>query len=103
MIIVNTAYIPGKEFELLGIVKGNMVQSKHVGRDLMAGLKGIVGGELVGYTEMLDEARSVATTRMIDEARALNADAIVNVRYASAGIMQGSAEIVAYGTAVKFK
>ena len=69
----------------------------------MAGLKGIVGGELVGYTEMLSEAREVATTRMTDEARALKADAIINVRFASAGIMQGSAEIIAYGTAVKFK
>jgi len=103
MLIVNVSYIPGQEFDVLGIVKGNMVQSKHVGRDLMAGLKGIVGGELVGYTEMLSEAREVATTRMMDEARALKADAIVNVRFASAGIMQGSAEIIAYGTAVKFK
>ena len=80
-----------------------MVQSKHVGRDLMAGLKGIVGGELVGYTEMLTEARQIATQRMIDEARALNADAIINVRYASSGIIQGAAEIIAYGTAVKVK
>ena len=103
MLIVNVSYIPGKEFDVLGIVKGNMVQSKHVGRDLMAGLKGIVGGELVGYTEMLSEAREVATARMSDEARALGADAIVNVRFASAGIMQGSAEIIAYGTAVKYK
>ena len=103
MIIVNIDYIPGKEFDVIGIVKGNMVQSKHVGRDVMAGLKGIVGGELAGYTEMLHEAREVATARMTDEARALNADAIVNVRFASAGIIQGSAEIIAYGTAVKFK
>jgi len=103
MLIVNVDSIPGKEFDLLGIVKGNMVQSKHVGRDLMAGLKGIVGGELVGYTEMLSEAREVATARMVDEARVLNADAIINVRFASAGIMQGSAEIIAYGTAVKLK
>jgi len=103
MLIVNVDYIPGKEFDVIGIVKGNMVQSKHVGRDLMAGLKGIVGGELVGYTEMLSEAREVATARMIDEARVVNADAIINVRFASAGIMQGSAEIIAYGTAVKFK
>ena len=103
MLIVNIDYIPGKEFEVVGVVKGNIVQTKHTGRDIMAGLKSLVGGELVGYTEMLFEAREIATTRMIDEARALNADAIVNLRYASAGIVQGSAEIIAYGTAVKFK
>ena len=103
MLFVNVSYIPGKEFDVLGVVKGNVVRSKHVGRDLMASLKNIVGGELVGYTEMLSEAREVATTRMIDEARVLNADAIVNVRYASAAIMQGTAEIIVYGTAVKYK
>ena len=103
MLIVNTETVPGKEYDVLGIVKGNIVTSKHVGRDIAAGLKSIVGGELAGYTEMLSEARATATARMINEAQALRADAVVNVRYASAAIMQGSAEMIAYGTAVKFK
>ena len=103
MLIVNTENIPGKEYDVLGIVKGNIVTSKHVGRDIAAGLKSIVGGELSGYTEMLSDARTTATARMVNEAQALRADAVVNVRYASAAIMQGSAEMIAYGTAVKFK
>ena len=103
MLIVTTENIPGKEYDVLGIVKGNIVTSKHVGRDIAAGLKSIVGGELSGYTEMLNDARTTATTRMINEAQTLRADAVVNVRYASAAIMQGSAEMIAYGTAVKFK
>ena len=75
--------------------------SKNFGKDFMAGIKGLVGGEIVGYTEMLNEARAIATKRMVDQAEELEADAIVNVRYGSSSLMQGAAEIVAYGTAVK--
>lgn len=103
MILVNTDYISGKEFEMLGLVKGSTIQSKNLGRDISQGLKTLVGGELSAYTEMMNDARSLATTRMIDEAEKLGADAIVNVRYASAAVMQGAAEIMAYGTAVKTK
>ena len=103
MMLVTIDSIPGKEYEVLGIVKGTIVQSKNVGRDLMAGLKTLVGGEIAGYTEMLNEARQIATKRMVDEATALGADAVVGVMYGSAAGMQGAAEIVAYGTAVKFK
>jgi uncharacterized protein YbjQ (UPF0145 family) len=84
------------------MVKGTIVNSKNLGRDLMAGLKTIVGGEIVGYTEMLNEARQIATKRMVDEAEALGADAIVGVRYSSSSVMASAAEIVAFGTAVKF-
>ena len=83
------------------MVKGTVVQSKNIGRDFMAGMKTLVGGEIVGYTEMLIEARQIATKRMVDEAEALGADAVVNVRYGSAAVMQGAAEVIAYGTAVK--
>lgn len=103
MLLVNTDYITGKELETLGIVKGNVVQCRNVGRDFMAGLKTLVGGELKEYTEMLNQARQIAIKRMVDEAEALGADAIINIRYASSSIMQGAAEVIAYGTAVKYK
>ena len=103
MMLVTIDSIPGKEFEVLGIVKGTIVQSKNVGRDFMAAMKTLVGGELAGYTEMLNEARQLASKRMVDEAAAFGADAIVGVRYGSSTIIQGAAEIVAYGTAVKFR
>ena len=103
MMLVSIDSIPGKEYEVLGIVKGTIVQSKNVGRDFMAAMKTLVGGELAGYTEMLNEARQIASKRMVDEATALGADAIVGVRYGSSTIIQGAAEIVAYGTAVKFR
>ena len=105
MLLLNIDYIPGpsRELEALGIVKGSVVQCKSVGKDFMAGMKTLVGGEIVGYTEMLNEARQIATKRMVDEAQALGADAVVNVRYGSASIMQGAAEITVYGTAVKYK
>lgn len=103
MILVNTDYITGKELETLSIVKGSIIQSKHAGKDIMAGLKTIVGGELKGYTEMMNEARAIATKRMVKEATDLGADAIINIRYASSAIVQGAAEVIAYGTAVKFK
>ena len=100
--LVTIDSIPGKNIEVLGVVKGTIVNSKNVGRDLMAGLKTIVGGEIVGYTEMLNEARQIATKRMVDEAENLGADAVVGLRYGSSTVMASAAEIVAYGTAVKF-
>ena len=103
MIIVNTDYISGQELITLSLVRGSVIQSKHMGKDIMAGFKTMVGGEIKGYTEMMDEAREIATQRMIMDAERYNADAIINVRYASAAIMQGAAEVIAYGTAVKFK
>ena len=102
MLLLNIDYVPGKEVEPLGLVKGTVVQSKNFGKDFMAGMKTLVGGEITGYTEMLNEARQIATKRMVDAAEALGADAIVGVRYASSSVMQGAAEVIAYGTAVKF-
>ncbi len=102
MLLLNMDYVPGKNIEALGIVKGTVVQSKHIGKDFMAGMKTIVGGELKGYTEMLNEAREIATGRMVVEANQLGADAILSVHFASSAIMDGAAEVVAYGTAVKF-
>lgn len=102
MLIVNTETVSGKTIEHLGIVKGSMIQSKHLGRDIMSGLKSIVGGELRGYSEMLNEARATATRRMVEEATAMGAHGIVNLRYATSAVMQGAAEILVYGTAVKF-
>ena len=102
MILVNTDYISGKELEMLGLVKGSTIQTKHIGKDITQSLKTLVGGELVSYNEMMNEARAIATKRMVAEAEALGADAVVNVRYASAAVMQGAAEVIAYGTAVKF-
>ena len=101
MKLYNIDYIPGAEIEALGLVRGTVVYSKNFGKDFMAGMKTLVGGEIVGYTEMLTEARAIATKRMVDQAEELEADAIVNVRYGSSSLMQGAAEIVAYGTAVK--
>jgi uncharacterized protein YbjQ (UPF0145 family) len=103
MLIVNTDYITGKELEMLGLVKGSTIQTKNIGRDLTQSLKTIVGGELGAYTQMMNEARQLATDRMVEDAKFLGADAIVNVRYATSAVMQGAAEVMAYGTAVKFK
>ncbi len=103
MLLLNIDHVPGKEIEALSIVKGTVVQSKNFGKDFMAGMKTLVGGEITGYTEMLIEARQIATKRLVDEAQALGADAVVNVRYGSSSVMQGAAEVVAYGTAVKMK
>ncbi|MBE6871833.1 MAG: YbjQ family protein [Ruminococcaceae bacterium] len=101
MVLLSIENIPGKSYSAIGMVKGCVVQSKNIGRDLAASFKTIVGGELAGYTEMMNEARAIATRRMIDEAEALGADAVIGVRYASSAIMQGAAEVLAYGTAVK--
>ncbi|MBE5918803.1 MAG: YbjQ family protein [Pseudobutyrivibrio ruminis] len=102
MKLVSIETIPGQNFEVIGVVKGTIVQSKNFGKDFMAGMKTLVGGEIKGYTDMLVEARQIATKRMVDEAEQLGADAIVGIRYASSSVMQGAAEVMAYGTAVKY-
>ena len=102
MILVNTDYISGKELETLCLVKGSTIQSKNIGKDIAQSFKTLVGGELKAYNEMMNEARALATKRMVAEAEELGADAVVNVRYASSAVMQGAAEVIVYGTAVKF-
>ena len=102
IVISNTDSIPGRTIvEFYGVVTGNTVRAKHVGRDIMAGLKNIVGGELKGYTELLQDSRSEATERMIQQAQSMGANAVVNVRFATSSISQGAAELFAYGTAVR--
>ena len=101
MKLLSIEYIPGAEIEALGMVKGTIVQTKNVGKDFMAGMKTLVRGEIVGYTQMLEEARQIAVKRMVDEAKALGADAIIGVRYGSSQLMAGAAEVIAYGTAVR--
>lgn len=102
MILVNTDYITGKTLETIALVKGSTIQSKNIGRDITQSLKTIIGGELKAYTDMMNEARDLATDRMIKEAEKLQADAIINVRYTTSSVVQGAAEILVYGTAVKF-
>ena len=102
MILVNTDYITGKTLETIALVKGSTIQSKNIGRDITQSFKTIIGGELKAYTEMMNEARDLATDRMIKEAEKLQADAIINVRYTTSSGVQGAAEILVYGTAVKF-
>ena len=101
MKLLSIDYIQGTEIEALGMVKGTVVQTKNVGRDFMAGMKTLVGGEIVGYKEMLNEARQMAVKRMVDEAKELDADAVIGVKYGSSQVMSGAAEVIAYGTAVK--
>ena len=103
MLLLNIDHVPGREMEAIGLVKGTVVQSKNFGKDFMAGMKTLVGGEITSYTDMLVEARQIATKRMVDEATAMGADAIVNIRFGSSAVMQGAAEVIAYGTAVKLK
>lgn len=103
MILVNTDFVSGQEIETIEIVKGSTIQSKHLGKDILQAFKSIVGGELQSYTEMMNEARALATKRMVEEAQKLKADAIVNIRYSSSAIMQNAAEVIVYGTAVRFK
>ncbi len=102
MKLLSIETIPGTEYEALDMVKGTVVQSKNFGKDFMAAMKTLVGGEIVGYTEMLNEARQIAVKRMVDEAKELGADAVVGVRYGSSQVMSGAAEVIAYGTAVKY-
>ena len=103
MIISNLNNVPEKEIEAIGLVKGNVVQAKNIGRDIMAGFKNIAGGEIRSYTDMLSEARDTATSRMMQEAAALGADAVINVRFSSSSVIDGTCELIAYGTAVKIK
>lgn len=102
MFIVSTNDIPGQPIQVMGLVRGSTIQSKHIGSDISQSFKTIVGGELKSYTDMMNKARDIATQRMIEEAQRLGADAIVAVRYATSGIMAGAAEVMVYGTAVKY-
>lgn len=102
MLLTTTENIPGRSYEILGIVKGNMIQTRNIGRDIGQGLKSMVGGELSTYTEMMNESRTVATKRMVEEAEKLGTDAVVMMRYSTSTVMQGAAEIIAYGTAVRY-
>ncbi len=103
MLITTTENIPGKEYEILGLAKGSTIQSKHIGKDIGAGIRNLVGGEVKAYVEMMDEARYIATSRMAESALQMGADAIVCVRYSTSAVMASAAEVMAYGTAVKFK
>jgi len=103
MLLVNTEHIPGHDYEVLGLVRGSTIQTKHLGQDLTQSLKTLVGGELRAYTDMMNQARDLATERMAGEAARLGADAVVSIRYATSAIMQGAAEVMVYGTAVKFR
>ena len=102
MHVVNTETVPGFEVtEALGLVRGSTIRAKHMGKDIMAGLRSIVGGEVKEYTEMLVECRNDATKRMVSQAQSLGADAVINVRFTTSQVMAGAAELLAYGTAVK--
>jgi uncharacterized protein YbjQ (UPF0145 family) len=104
MIVVNTDFVPGKEItKVLGLVRGNTIQAKHLGKDIMAGFRQVVGGELKEYTEMMSEAREIAMNRMVKQAEELGADAVINVRFMTSAVMGSAAEMLAYGTAVKLK
>ena len=103
MKLLSIEYLPEQKYELLGLVKGTVVQSKNIGKDFMAGMKTLVGGEISGYTELLNEARQIAIKRMVDEASELGADAIIGIRFSSSSIMQGASEVLVFGTAIKFK
>ncbi len=104
MIIVNTDTIAGKEItQTLGMARGSTIQAKHIGKDILAGLRTIVGGELTEYSKMLEEAREKAINRMVQDAETMGADAVINVRFMTSMVMAGAAEILAYGTAVKLR
>ena len=102
MILVNTDYISGKKLETIQLVKGSTIQTKNIGKDIMQSFKNLVGGELKEYNEMMNDARALATKRMVEEANTLGADGVINIRYATSAIAQGAAEVMVYGTAVKF-
>ena len=103
MFLTTTEVIPGKEYQIIGVAMGSTIQSKHIGKDIGAGLRNIVGGEVKAYVEMMEQARDIATQRMIENAQQMGADAIVGIRYGTSAIMASAAEVMAYGTAVKFK
>jgi uncharacterized protein YbjQ (UPF0145 family) len=102
MLITTCDVIPGKQVEILGLVRGNVVTSKHIGRDIMAGFKNIAGGEIKSYTDMMNDGREIAEQRMVAEAQAMGANAIICARYASSSVMEGTQEMLAYGTAVRY-
>ena len=102
MIITTCDVVPGQQVQVLGLVRGNIVTSKNVGRDIMAGFKNMVGGEIKSYTDMMNEGRDIAEQRMVAEAQAMGADAIICARYAGSSVLEGTQEMLAYGTAVKF-
>ena len=102
MLLVTTEQIPGRSYRVLGLVQGSTIQCKNIGHDFLSGLQNLVGGEMESYTQMMNEARAIATKRMAEDAQAMGADAVVNIRYASSSIVQGAAEVLAYGPAVKF-
>ena len=103
MIITTTEMVPGREYDILGLVEGGTIQTVHLGKDLGASLKTLVGGELKGYNEMMQKARRIATERMEEEAARIGADAVVCMRYSSSSVMQNASEVMAYGTAVRFR
>ncbi len=104
MIVVNTDFITNKKIvEVLDMVKGNVIQAKHIGKDIIASFRQIVGGEIKEYTEMFSEAREIALKRMVDKAKEIDADAVINIRFMTSMVMNGAAEIMVYGTAVKIK
>lgn len=102
MLITTSDLIPGKQVEILGLVRGNVVTSKHIGRDIMAGFKNIAGGEIKSYTDMMNEGRNIAEQRMVAEAQAMGANAIICMRFASSSVLEGTQEMLAYGTAVRY-
>ena len=102
MVITTSDVVPGQQVQVLGLVRGNVVTSKHIGRDIMAGIKNIAGGEIKSYTDMMNEGRSIAEQRMVAQAQAMGANAIICARYASASVMEGTQEMLAYGTAVRY-
>ena len=104
VIITTTDFIPGREIEkVIGLVSGNSIRAKHIGKDIVAGLRTVVGGEITEYTEMLSESRREALQRMMEDAQSIGADAVINIRYSTSAVMTGVAEMLAYGTAVKLK
>lgn len=103
MLVTTTENVPGREYDVLGLVKGSTIQCKNVGRDIGSSFKNLIGGEMKSYVDMMNEARDIAFDRMVQDAQNLGADAIVCMRFASSSIMQGAAEVMAYGTAVKFR
>ncbi len=102
MLLVTTEQIPGRSYRVLGLVQGSTIQCKNIGHDFLSGLQNLVGGEVESYTQMMNEARDIASGRMVREAEALGADAVVGMRYMTSSVAQGAAEVMAYGTAVRF-
>ena len=102
MFLVTTDYIEGKKFEMLGMVQGSTIQARHIGKDIGSGFRNLVGGEMKNYTEMMEDSRRIATERMVAQAQKLGADAVIGIRLATSAIVQGAAEVMVYGTAVRY-